>query len=75
MPFLMFLVDVFFGFVNEAYKRSGVKLFEAEKRKLLSASHNRADWLLYQHFNKTLWKKIAQEPDFYEEVNVENMWR
>lgn len=66
MPF----VDIFFGFVNEAYKRSGVKFDEDEKTKLLSESHNRGDWLLYQHFNRTLWMKIAQQPDFYEEVRL-----
>jgi len=62
--------DIFFGFVNEAYKRSGVKFDEDEKTKLLSESHNRGDWLLYQHFNRTLWMKIAQQPDFYEELDV-----
>ena len=43
-------------------------LNESQKEKFLDLQHNRADWLLYQHFNKTLWRKIAAEKDFYEEV-------
>jgi hypothetical protein len=29
---------------------------------------NWADTLLYEHFNKSLFNKIARETDFYEEV-------
>ena len=33
--------------------------------------YNQAEYVLYNHFNKTLWRRIAEEPDdFRDEVNI-----
>eukprot|EP00045_Choanoeca_perplexa_P013616 m.155047 g.155047 ORF g.155047 m.155047 type:complete len:786 (-) comp16403_c0_seq15:402-2759(-) len=40
----------------------------AEERSALISKLNWADTMLYKHFNRTLFEKIALEEDFYEEV-------
>ena len=64
------LSDIFYATRNKGNYLSPINLSEEEKSKLLDSAHNRGDWLLYQHFNKTLWNKISQSVEFDEEVRV-----
>ena len=66
--------DIFFGHINSARRKSNTVLSEKEIAKLLDETHNRGDWLLFQHFNTTLWDKIAREDNFYEEVKTALFW-
>ena len=61
-------LDIFYTSYNKAPYKSNTTLSAEEIAKLLDPAHNRGDWLLHQHFNKTLWKKISEYADFDEEV-------
>ena len=50
------------------YKHQPSPLTDEQRHKLFGPKRNRGDWLLYQHFNKTFWKKVSKEKLFYKEV-------
>ncbi|KAI8518410.1 Galactose-3-O-sulfotransferase [Branchiostoma belcheri] len=62
------LTDILYRIHNsQEYTNEGTKL----SPKLREAHYNwsKADYMLYQHFNRTLWEKVANEgADFYSEV-------
>ncbi|XP_078686780.1 galactose-3-O-sulfotransferase 2-like isoform X2 [Branchiostoma floridae x Branchiostoma belcheri] len=62
------LTDIFYRIHNsQEYTNEGTKL----SPELREAHYNwsKADYMLYQHFNRTLWEKVANEgADFYSEV-------
>lgn len=61
------LEDVVYLKQNERQDKD--KRIVSEKLKQNIRSWNQADGMLYQAFNKTLWKKIAAEgPEFYEDL-------
>ena len=70
MFLLLYILDIFYAYANEGKTKSGIVLNERQKAKFLDINHNKGDWLLYQHFNRTLWQKISEQTDFYEEVGT-----
>ena len=59
--------DVVYIKHNERQEKEKIKLSKLLKLNL--ESWNQADFMLYDHFNKTLWKKIAAEgTEFYEDL-------
>ena len=66
---MYFFTDIFYTYANEATRKSGTVFTVEETKKLIDYEHNLGDWMLYQHFNKTFWKKVDSQEMFNEEVN------
>ena len=60
--------DIFYTYANEATHRSNTVFTDDEIAKLLDKKHNLGDFMLYDHFNQTFWRKVEQEPEFFDEV-------
>lgn len=62
--------DIFYFKLNERQDKQKRKFISQEVREDIK-SWNKADFMLYKHFNRTFWRKIkAQGPSFQKELKI-----